>query len=229
MRLVWMFIPLVLIGFVGLQESFAEQIILSEGIEYEIAEITEERKYRLSHISKVQGLTTTGETFFIFTSEKTNFEKVMFLDREQQWKKAELKDIVPEELDSENSIETQHIPIHFLLDQHERVYNKQDYKFFVKTFDKSIYAGNNFDNFQGKIDGVEIFAIITDPTGVKKADFSGITENGIYEGSINVPDNLWQRGWYTVDLIIEFEGQSQFAQLTFYVHGQTVPSDNSTP
>lgn len=144
----------------------------------------------------------------------------MFLDREGQWTKAELRDSIVEELESVNSIVTkQNTSIHFLLDQHERVYNKQDYKFFVKTFDKSIYAGNNFDNFQGKIDGVKVTAIITDPNGDVKADFSGMTENGIYEGSVNIPENLWQRGWYTVDLVIEYEGQSQFEQLTFYVYG----------
>lgn len=225
-----LFISTIFILIIGLTPAFAEQIIFSEGIEYEIAEITEERKYRLSHISKVQGLTTTGEMFFIFTSEKTNFEKVMFLDREGQWAKAELRDIIVEELESVNSIVTkQSIPIHFLLDQHERVYNKQDYKFFVKTFDKSIYAGNNFDNFQGKIDGVTVFAIITDPNGDVKADFSGMTENGIYEGSVNVTENLWQRGWYTVDLVVEHDGQPYFEQLTFYVYGQTVPSGSSNP
>lgn len=215
---------------IGFAPAFAEQVILSEGIEYEIGEITEERKYRLSHISKVQGFTTTGEMFFIFTSEKTNFEKVMFLDKQGQWAKAELKDVVVKESESKNSVTIQQsTPIHFLLDQHERVYNKQDYKFFVKTFDKSIYAGDNFDNFQGKIDGVKVTAIITDPNGEVKADFSGITENGIYEGSVNVPENLWQRGWYTVDLSIEHEGEFQFGQLTFYVYGQTVPSDSSNP
>ena len=91
-----LFISTIFILIIGLTPAFAEQIILSEGIEYEIAEITEERKYRLSHISKVQGFTTTGEIFFIFTSEKTNFEKVMFLDREGQWAKAELRDIIPD-------------------------------------------------------------------------------------------------------------------------------------
>ena len=58
---------------IGITSAFAEQIIFSEGIEYEIAEITEERQYRMSHISKVQGFTTTGEMFFIFTSEKNQF------------------------------------------------------------------------------------------------------------------------------------------------------------
>jgi len=215
---------------IGLTPVFAEQIIFSEGIEYEIAEITEERKYRMSHISKVQGFTTTGETFFIFTSEKTNFEKVMFLDREGQWAKAELRDIVVEELKTVNSkVTKQSTPIHFLLDQYDRVYNKQDYKFFVKTFDKSIYSGNNFQNFQGKIDGVTVSAIITDPNGDVKADFSGITENGIYEGTVYVPENLWQRGWYTIDLVIEHDGKFQFEQLIFYVYGHVPPKDSSKP
>lgn len=214
---------------IGITPAFAEQIIFSEGIEYEIAEITEERQYRLSHISKVQGLTATGEMFFIFTSEKTSFEKVLFLDGEGRWNKAELRDVIVE-LEPVKAVETkQSIPIHFLLDQHDRIYNKQDYKFFVKTFDKSIYAGAHFDNFQGKISGVAVTAIISDPDGDVKADFSGITENGIYEGTVNVPENLWQRGWYTVDLVIEHEGKFQFEQLTFYVYGHTVPKDSSNP
>ena len=214
----------------GFTPAFAEQIIFSKGIEYGIAEITEDRKYKESHISKIQGFTFTGEMFFIFTSEATNFEKVLFLDRNGNWAKAELRDVV-ENIESENSKEVpaQNTPIHFLLDQHDRIYNKQDYKFFVKTFDKSVYAGDNFDNFQGKISGVTVTAIITDPNGEIKADFSGITENGIYEGSVYVPENLWQRGWYTVDLVIEYQGQSQFKQLTFYVFGQTVPKDSSNP
>ena len=154
---------------------------------------------------------------------------MLFLDREGQWSKAELRDDV-EELESVNSVETkQSISLHFLLDQYERIYNKQDYKFFVKTFDKSIYAGDNFDNFQGKLDGVIVSGIISDPDGDIKADFSGITENGIYEGTVNVPENLWQRGWYTVDLAIEHEGQFQFEQLTFYVYGHPVPKDSSNP
>jgi len=62
----------------------------SEGIEYEIAEITEVRKYKLSSITKTQGYTTTGDMFFLFTS--SDFEKVMFLTRGGEWQKAEMRE-----------------------------------------------------------------------------------------------------------------------------------------
>ena len=136
---------------------------------------------------------------------------------------------VNSEIISLTSITEDKPKIHFLIDQYDRVYNKNNYKFFVKTFDKSIYSGNNFQNFQGKIDGVGISAIITDPNGDVKADFSGITEYGIYEGVVYVPENLWQRGWYTLDLVIEYDDKFQFEQLTFYVYGQTPPKHSSNP
>ena len=210
--------------------AFADQVIISEeGIEYEIAEITEERKYRLSHIYKVQGFTTTGEMFFLFTSERTNFEKVMLLDRTGHWQKAEMKDEIVEEIEPQNSvIVNEKTEFHYLLDQYNQVYNKQDYKLFVKTFDKSIYSGTDWQNFQGKVSGAKISAIIIDPNGVVKTNFEGFVENGLFEGSVIVPENIWQRGWYTVDMVIEFEGKFYPEQLSFYVLGETKSDGGST-
>ena len=125
--------------------AFAEQVIISEeGIEYEIGEITEERKYRLSHIYKVQGFTTTGEMFFLFTSERTNFEKVMLLDRSGHWLKAEMKDKIVEEIKPQNSLVVdEKTEFHYLLDQYDQVYNNSEYKIFVKTFETKIIIDKN--------------------------------------------------------------------------------------
>lgn len=119
--------------------------------------------------------------------------------------------------------------IHFLVDQYERVFNQSNYKFFVKTFDKSLYSGDSWDKFEGVISGAKVTAIISDPDGVIKSDTTGIVEYGTYEGTIYVPYNLWQKGWYTVDLQIEFEGKLYYEELTFYVYGMTVPSDSPKP
>ena len=59
--------------------------------------------------------------------------------------------------------------IHFITSHYEKVYNNSEFKFSVKVFDKSIYSGNNFDNFKGKLNGVKVSATIIDPNGkIKK-------------------------------------------------------------
>lgn len=207
-----------------------EQVIFSEGKEYEIAETIKEYKIsKYSSIIKSQGYTTTGEMFFLRVSP--NFEKVMLLDS-LGWHKAELRDKVSIEVQQQQQSETitikDKIELHYILDQYERVYNKSDYKFFVKTFDKSVYSGNDYQNFEGKISGANVSAIITDPNGDTKADFEGIVENGLYEGSIAVPENLWQMGWYTINLVIEFEGEYYTDSLSFYVYGSVVSDGSSS-
>ena len=118
--------------------------------------------------------------------------------------------------------------LHYITDQYERVYNKSDYKLFVKTFDKAIYSGNDFQSFQGKISGVKVSAAIVDPNGELKAEISGLSENGLFEGVVYVPENLWTKGWYAVDIVIEHDEKFYHEQLTFYVHGQVPPSGSSS-
>lgn len=210
------------------QNVFAESInkmIFSDFKEYEIAEIIEERSYRLSPITKIQGFTTTGDMFFIFTNKFSDFEKVMLLDREGQWQKAELREKTVEK--GFPGILKNSIDLNIVLDQYQRVYNKSEYKLFIKTFDNSIYSGKDFQNFSGVVSGAKVSAIIIDPNGEIKHDFEGFVEHGIFEGSVLVPENLWQRGWYTVDLVVEFEGKFYQEQLSFYVYG-TVQSNSSS-
>jgi len=213
---------------VGTPIVFAEQVILSQGVEYEIGKITKEYKlFRDSHITKSQGYTTTGEMFFLSVSDISNFEHVMLLDIAGHWQKAEMREkvIVPQN----SVIVNDKIPFHYLLDQYDRVYNNAEYKLFVKTFDKSLYSGIDFQNFEGKISGAKISAIIIDPNGVIKTDFKGIVENGLFEGSVLVPENLWQRGWYTIDIVIEFENNFYQEKLSFYVLGETKSDGGTTP
>ncbi len=215
---------------IAITPAFAEidKIIFSDGQEYEFGDITEERKYQMSSITKTQGYTTTGEMFFLFTSP--SFEKIMLLDQLGNWKKATLIDRPEEKIEPQNNVITNDkIELNILTDQYERVYNKSDYKFFVKTFDKSIYSGNDFQNFQGKVSGAKVSAIVIDPNGEIKADFEGFVENGLYEGSVFVPENLWQRGWYTVDIVVEFDGDFYSEQLSFYVYGQPASDSSGCP
>ena len=220
------FLPLLVIITVPV---YAEQVIFSDGNEYEFGNILSEYTMsKNSQMLKTQGYTTTGELFFLRVSP--TFEKVMLLDNYGNWQKAELREKTVESVESTNSeVIEDGTELHYLLDQYERVYSKDNYKFFVKTFDKSIYAGSDFENFQGKVSGATISALITDPDGVVQADFEGYVENGIFEGSVLVPENLWSKGWYTVDIVIEYEDDFYHDQLTFYVYGVVAPDGGSVP
>lgn len=207
-----------------LAESF-DSVIVSNGVEYEFGEITKEYKlFKNSHITKTQGFTTTGEIFFLRVSD-SGFEKIMLLDLDGNWQKATLKEKIIEEIESANSVIVQKkTDLHILTDQYERVNNNEEYTVFVKTFDGSIYSGDDFGEFQGKISGAKVTGIIIDPNGELKTEFKGFVENGLFEGSVIVPENLWQRGWYSTDLLIEFEGNYHTKQLAFYVTGETSDS-----
>lgn len=215
--------------------AFAEQVIVSEkGVEYEIAEITKE--YYLSkhsHILRTEGYTTTGEMFLLRVSNITDFEYVILLDKTGHWLKSKMQDKVIDEVIEEiipqNSVLVDgKTEFYYLLDQYDQVYNESEYKLFIKTFDKSLYSGTDFQNFEGKISGANISAMIVDPNGEIKTTLVGTVENGMFEGGVIVPENLWQRGWYIVNIIIEFEDEFYLDDLSFYVLGET-ESDSGAP
>ena len=209
--------------------SVMDRVLVSENLEYQIAEVIEERKFKISPILKIQGLTTTGEIFFIFTSTETDFERIMLLDGDGRWKKAEFKTKIISELKNKDSVVADDgVELHLLFEQFERVYNKSEYKLFVKTFDKSMYSGNNFQNFEGKVSGAIVSVTIKDPNNEIKKDFGGTVKNGVFEGSVYVPENIWQRGWYTVDVEIQYDGKSYSKQLSFYVFGESSTNNGLT-
>ena len=73
--------------------------------------------------------------------------------------------------------------LYVLTDHYERVNNlNQVFKFAVKTFDKNVYSGTDWDKFDGRLDGVLINAKMKDSDGIIKQEFSGETQYGIYEG-----------------------------------------------
>jgi len=230
MKLILFSTLMVLLFFsVGVSTVFAElfdSVIVSNGVEYEIGEITKEYYLsKSSHIAKTEGYTTTGEMFFLRTSDSSDFQKVMLLDNSGHWQKAELKEKIIEEIEPVNSVIVQKkTDLHILTDQYERVNNNEEYVIFVKTFDASIYSGDDFGKFDGKISGAKVTGIIIDPNGELKTEFEGFVENGLFEIGITVPENLWQRGWYSTDLLIEFEGNYHTKQLAFYVTGETSDS-----
>lgn len=65
------------------------------------------------------------------------------------------------------------------------------------------------------------------------SSFMSTFNNFYYSFSPYVADyereNLWQKGWYTADILIEFEGKSYSEQLSFYVYGEPQPSSGGCP
>ena len=51
----------------------------------------------------------------------------------------------------------------------------------------------------------------------------------MFEGGVIVPENLWQHGWYIVDIVIEFEDKFYPEQLSFYVLGKVKSSGGIQP
>lgn len=113
--------------------------------------------------------------------------------------------------------------LNILVKNPQTTYNAKDFNFDVKTFDKSKYSGNDFQNFLGKVDGVEIVAVVKDPKGNILETQKGVTKYGIYQGKIYVPENIWSRGWYSIDISAKSElGQIQ-KTIEFYVIGEKTP------
>ena len=118
--------------------------------------------------------------------------------------------------------------LNMLVQNPQFTYNAEEFNFDIKTFDKSKYSGNDFQNFFGKVDGVKIVAITKSPEGKILNTQTGVTQYGIYNGKVYVPENLWSKGWYTLEISASGDiGESQ-KTIEFYVAGQTTPNGGKT-
>src|SRR3989338_3543814 len=118
--------------------------------------------------------------------------------------------------------------INILVQNPQTTYNAKYFNFDVKTFDKSKYAGNDFQNFFVKIDGVKITAVTKNQDGKILDTQTGITKYGMYKGKIYVPENLWGKGWYTIEILASGDlGEAQ-KTIEFHVAGQTPQNGGNT-
>lgn len=118
--------------------------------------------------------------------------------------------------------------LNMLVQNPQTTYNGKYFNFDVKTFDKSKYSGSDFQNFFGKLDGVKITAV-TKSTDDKILDTqTGVTKYGIYEGKIYVPENLWGKGWYTIEISGSSDIGNAQKTIEFYVAGQTAYKGGNT-
>lgn len=162
-----------------------------------------------------------GDSFNLRTSMYAGNGLLKFNDV-SDFKSTEAKPIIEQKTE-----DTQKNNLHTLVQSPKTVFNGEQYHYDLKTFDKSKYSGNDFHNFNGKVDGVEVVAVVKDPDGKIIDTQNGVTKFGVYQGSVYIPENLWARGWYIIDISSNSElGQAENT-IVFYVMGQTADKDGS--
>ena len=163
-----------------------------------------------------------GSTFIFHTVIFVDGNIIKFNDS-AKFSTPKIINVVPEETVQKTN------NLNMLVQNPQTIYNAKDFNFDVKTFDKSKYSGNDFQNFFGKIDGIKITAIIKNPEGKILDTQTGVTKYGIYNGKIYVPVNLWSKGWYTIDISASGDiGEAQKI-IEFYVAGKTPPKGGTSP
>jgi len=112
--------------------------------------------------------------------------------------------------------EKQYIPELKITSTHNfRTYWNDNFNFYVQTFDGRINTEPKSHEFEGRLDGVDITAIISlgDET---IATFKGITENGNWGGEhyVKYPTTP---GQYSVDILASYGNQTVTTTLTMFV------------
>jgi len=113
--------------------------------------------------------------------------------------------------------------INVLTSHYSNVDEGDPFKFVVKTFDINKYDGSDWGNFYGKLDGVSIHAEILGLANQVLKTVDGVTENGVFEGVVMVPENLWPPGWYTLSINASYKGDTFHDDLKFFVESTFVP------
>ena len=121
-------------------------------------------------------------------------------------------------------------PLINVLTSHYRNVDEGDpFVFVVKTFDINKYDGSDWSNFYGTLDGVAVHAEILGLANQVLETVDGVTENGVFEGRVMVPENLWPEGWYTLSINASYKGDTFHDDLKFLVESKYVPSGKTVP
>jgi len=107
--------------------------------------------------------------------------------------------------------------INVLTTHYPNVVEGEPFVFVVKTFDINKYDGNEWANFYGKLDGVTVHAEILGLTNQVLKTIDGVTENGVFEGQVIVPENTWPVGRYTLSLDVSYKGDTFHDDLKFFI------------
>ncbi len=119
--------------------------------------------------------------------------------------------------------------INVLTSHYQKVNDGDPFVFVVKVFDINKYDGNEWANWYGVLDDVTIHAEILGLANQVLKTIDGVTENGVFEGKVMVPENLWPEGWYTLSLNALYKGDSFNDDLKFFVQNKFVTSGSKAP
>ena len=119
--------------------------------------------------------------------------------------------------------------INVLTSHYSNVDEGDPFKFVVKTFDINKYDGSDWGNFYGKLDGVTVHAEILGFSNQILETVDGVTENGVFEGTVMLRENLWPEGWYTLSINAFYKGDTFNEDLKFFIQSKFIPSSNKTP
>jgi len=110
--------------------------------------------------------------------------------------------------------------INVLTSHYPKVIKGGPFVFVVKTFDISKYDGDDWANFYGTLDGAIIHAEILGLSNQVLETVDGVTENGVFEGRVMVPENLWREGWYTLSINVSYKGDTFNDDLKFFIESK---------
>ena len=119
--------------------------------------------------------------------------------------------------------------INVLTSHYQKVVEGEPFVFVVKTFDINKYDGSDWGNFYGKLDGVTIHAEILGLANQVLKTVDGVTEHGVFEGQVIVPQNTWPQGWYTLSLDVSYKGDTFHDDLKFFVQTKFVIGGGKQP
>ena len=184
----------------------------------------EVREFESKPIIRISGITSTAMPFYLIENSQTEITRgfIMYPDETMKF---QFKYPYTFDGTSEEDIQKTQTDVNYLVSHHTRVHNGDSFGFSVKTFDKSLYAGNIFDTHYGKLDGVGIQVTVTDKDYKIFEEFTGTTGNGIFEESFIVTDNVWPRGTYLLNLELSYGEKTYHATKEFFVLGDRPKSD----
>ena len=215
----------------GLEENFLvfqRGIISTESKDYVISNTFEMRIIQDGRIMRLNGITTTGESYYVFQKIVDNNPiikgKILinnkFIPIIQSRSVVEEKQIVNFE---------QSVPFKMVILQPQNVYWRQIYTISVKVFDADKNPLNDYWFKESLVPNVPIFIDINHESGRHLTTIEGITdEDGYFKGQYFVRDNLDWGGKYNVHIVAGDENYNDTKDLTTFIIGEPVGFRNST-
>ena len=135
---------------------------------------------------------------------------------------------VPDEKVAETEVKekTTYIPELTITTEHDfRSYWQDTFDIQVNTYDKNKNKLPELYPFEGKLDNVNVTVILSLDDKILTT-MKGITENGIWNGNYFLTENITPPGEYVIDVLAEFDGQTDSKTSTTIIIGEVPRKDS---